>query len=180
MPGGLSAILKQSVFRLAQIWMQFIGLQPLYKGETEWLTCAKLLSAGITREVKLAHPCYPSVVTDEVDCCISSLMTCCCSLQIIVTVACLALKNRNNPAVFDHCCERSQMQEGISAWHSRQKQLMENSDENAELERVSNSWQHHGHWSFWLFLNMLMFYVIIPCGLKNKIKLVWGLLPFNH
>ena len=47
MPGGLSAILKQSVFRLAEIWMQFIGLQHLCKEETEWLKWEKLLLAGM-------------------------------------------------------------------------------------------------------------------------------------
>ncbi|KAL8570217.1 hypothetical protein ACOMHN_029917 [Nucella lapillus] len=54
---------------------------------------------------------------------------------IIITVVCLALKNRNNPAVFDHSCLRSQIREGISAWHNQQKLLREQLDENSELER---------------------------------------------
>ena len=56
----------------------------------------------------------------------------------MATVVCLALRNRNNPAVFDHCCERSQVQEGISAWHCQQKQLIDNSDDSTELERVGS------------------------------------------
>jgi hypothetical protein len=63
-------------------------------------------------------------------------------LQIILTVTWVALRNRNNPAVFDHRCEHNQVKEGISVWHSRQRQILEHSDDSTEMERVGESLKH--------------------------------------
>nr|KAG5709335.1 hypothetical protein BaRGS_029184 [Batillaria attramentaria] len=104
-----------------------------------WVLCALISITSATVTILYGFRFGPVKSTFWLQSLYFSFMVCVFLAQpiwILVTVVWVAILNRNNPAVLDHGDDEGEVRDAIEAWHIHQKQVLENSEEAAEIERV--------------------------------------------
>ncbi|KAK7500822.1 hypothetical protein BaRGS_00008066 [Batillaria attramentaria] len=103
-----------------------------------WVLCALISITSATVTILYGFRFGPVKSTFWLQSLYFSFMICVFLAQpiwILVTVVWVAILNRNNPAVLDHGDDEGEVRDAIEAWHIHQKQVLENSEEAAEIER---------------------------------------------